>query len=112
MSTLLITQAIPLTQIAYAAASITASYTLAGSFTKPVMVMNIVSTLDQPVQISFDGTNDHVAVPAGSAEPVSIQFNFADNRVIFAAPVNVFVKRIGAPGSGNLYISAFSNTQP
>ncbi len=108
-STLLINHASPLIQITYAAASITNSYTLAGGFSSPVVMMMVVSTLDQPVQVSFDGTNNHLAVPAGSTVPVFIPLNFKENRIVFSH-VNVFVKQIGAPASGSLYICAFTNT--
>ncbi len=108
MSTSLhITLASFLPQISYAAASITASYTGAGSFASGIACISIVSTLDAAVQISFDGVNDHVAVPAGSAEPVYITFNFAANRSAFN-PTGVFVKRIGTPTTGSLYVSAFT----
>jgi hypothetical protein len=108
-STLLMNHATPLTQIAYPAASITATYSAAGSFTSPVVMMFIISTLDQPVQVSFDGSIDHVAVPAGSTVPVFIQLNFKDNYIVFQRP-NIFVKEIGNPTTGSLYICAFTNT--
>lgn len=105
---ILITAASPLPQIEYAASSITSSYTLAGSFFKSVSIMLIVSTLDQPVQVSFDGTNDHIAVPAGSTVPVFIPIDFKSNGCFFSN-VNVFVKEIGNPSTGSLYVSAFTS---
>ncbi len=107
-STLFISHVVPLTQIAYAAASITATYTVAGTFTSGVQMMMVVSTLDQPVQISFDGTNDHLAVPAGATVPVFIPLNFNENRMVFQRP-SIYVKEIGNPTTGSLYICAFGN---
>lgn len=109
MSTLLVTHATPLPQVAYAAASILAGYTPAGSFSQGVQFMTIVSTLDAAVNVSFDGVHDHIAVPAGNTVPVCIPLDFAANlTVLQAAPI--FVKRIGVPGSGNIYFSAFGRT--
>lgn len=107
MTTPLFSNAIPQTQIAYAAASITASYTNAGHFTKPAIEMVFISTLDQPVQVSFDGTNDHIAIPAGSSVPVYFPLHFKANRSILP-PATIFVKRIGTPTTGNLYVTAFT----
>ncbi len=104
-----ISLAIPLTQVAYPAASVVAGYTLAGSFTRGTVMMRIISTLDQAVQISFDGVNDHVAVPIGSTVPVIIPFDFEANDTQFSAP-NIFVKRIGTPTTGSLFVSAFTKS--
>lgn len=107
----IISRAVPLTQIAYAAASITATYTLAGSFPLSVTLMIITSTLDQPVQVSFDGTHDHIAVPAGSTVPVFMEVNFKANYMA-SGPTSVYVKEIGNPTTGSLYVSAFSALTP
>jgi len=102
-----ISKAIPNAQISYAAASITATYTLAGYISDACIWANIVSTLDQPVQISFDGSVDHIAVPAGSTVPVSIPIDFKSN-YSFLSAIAVYVKEIGNPTSGSLYISSFT----
>lgn len=101
-----ISLATPLAQIAYAAASITNTYTLAGSFTAGVDMMYIISTLDTAVQISFNGTTDHIAVPPGSTVPAIIPIEFRTNQMSFSKP-NIFVKEIGNPTTGSLYVCAF-----
>jgi hypothetical protein len=111
MTSPLISTAVPQTQISYAFGSITASYTLAGSFPKTVVFLVFISTLDAAVQVSFDGTNDHIAIPAGSTTPVYFPINFKTNNMTMA-PCNIFVKRIGTPGAGNLFVSAFSSAIP
>lgn len=111
MSSALFSNAVPLAQLSYAAASFTNSYTLIGTFTGPLISMTIVSTLDQPVQLSFDGVVDHVAVPAGSTVPVCIAFNFKDNHTVLRT-VSISGKEIGNPTTGSLYISGFSATIP
>lgn len=109
MSSTFISQIVPVTQVAVAAASFTNAYTLGGSFASPLIWMDIVSTLDQPVQISFDGTNDHIAVPAGSTVPVYIPIPFRANNAFFAS-VKIFVKEIGNPTTGSLYVNGLSAT--
>lgn len=111
MGSMWITNAVPLTQIAYPAASITATYTIAGTFSSGVVSMMIISTLDQPVQVSFDGVHDHVAVPAGSTVPVFMPFNFKDNDTVLPNPI-IAVKEIGNPTTGSLYVCAFSAQTP
>lgn len=111
MTSPLISKAIPLTQISYAAASITASYTLAGSFTSPAEMMYILSTLDDSVQVSFDGINDHISVPKGSDKFVLIPINFKTNNTALPNP-SIYVKRIGTPTTGGLNVSAFSAAIP
>lgn len=104
-------RAVPLTQLSIAAASIGATYSAIGSFSSPIELLMITSTLDQPVQLSFDGINDHIAVPAGSTVPVFIELNFKNNCMVLGAS-GVSVKEIGNPASGSLFISAFSATTP
>lgn len=106
-----ISTAIPLTQIAYAFGSITASYTVAGSFTKAVDFLVFISTLDAAVQVSFDGVNDHIAIPAGSTTPVYFPIPFKANGMNMG-PTVIAVKRIGTPGAGSLYACAFSAVIP
>lgn len=108
-ATLNITQAQPLPQIVVAAATFIDTYVLGGSFTQGVVWMEITSTLDAAVQISFNGVDDHIAVPAGSAEPVFMVIDFKAFRTILPAP-NIYVTEIGEPTTGNLYISAFGST--
>jgi len=109
MGSLFVSNAIPMTQLSVAAASITPSYTVVGTFSAPLVYGFIVSTLDQPVQLSFDGVNDHIAVPAGNTVPVCIPLNFKDNLTILPKP-SVSVKEIGNPTTGNLYICGFSSS--
>lgn len=107
MSSLLISQATPLAQLTVAAAGIGAAYALVGTFTSSVIQLTIISTLDAAVQVSFDGTSDHIAVPAGSTVPVYFPIDFKSNNSYLVKP-KVFVKEIGNPAAGSLYISAFS----
>lgn len=111
MGSLNASNSLPQPQVTIAAASIAAGYTVAGRFTAPIVQMYIISTLDQAVQISFDGVNDHIPVPAGSTVPVFLEIDFKGNLTVFPNPV-VSVKRIGTPTVGSLYVSGFSAQTP
>jgi hypothetical protein len=111
MGSLLPSNAIPLTQIIIQAASIGAAYTLIGTFTSPIELLTIVSTLDQPVQLSYGGVNDHQVVPIGNTTPSIIPLNFKDN-LMTMPPVSVYAKRIGTPTTGSLSVSAFTAQTP
>lgn len=108
-SPLIISKASPLAQITIAAASFTNSYTVGGTFTKSVQMMFITSTLDEAVQLSLDGTTDWLAIPAGDTVPVFIPLNFNCNRLMLPKPT-IYIKEIGNPTTGSLYISAFTNS--
>lgn len=110
MSTL-VSKAIPLTQIAYGFASITSSYTVAGNFTAPVVYLVFISTLNAAVQVSFDGVNDHVVIPAGNTTPVYFPIDFKTNLIVLPNP-SISVKQVGSPSSGSLYVTAFSAVIP
>ena len=108
-ATLNITQAQPLTQLTLAFGSISGTYALVGSFPQGVVWMQITSTLNGLAQISFDGTNNHIAVPSGSTTPVFIQIPFKAFRTIFQNP-NIYVNSAATLSSGSIYISAFGST--
>lgn len=110
MASLIPSKAIPMTQLSIAAASIGASYTVIGTFTSWMNFGLIVSTLDQPVQLSLDGINNHIVVPIGSTVPVFIPLNFKDNLISLPHP-SFSVKEIGSgPSTGNLYICGFTSS--
>lgn len=98
-------KAVPLTQRSIAAASIGSSYSLVGSiFSDPVVLLIIVSTLDQDVQISWDGSADHLALPSSG----TLVIDFKSDDIVFPGNFGVYVKQIGTPTTGTLYISAFT----
>jgi hypothetical protein len=98
-------RAVPLAQRSLAAASVVAGYTVVGSiFSDAVIQLLIVSTLDQTVQASFDGVTDHFPIVAGS----TIVLDFRSNEIAIPGNLGIYVKEIGNPTTGNLYVSAFS----
>lgn len=100
-------RAVPVAQLTIAAVSVAAGYTAIGTFSAPLVWVMVMSTLDQPVQLSFDATNDNLAVPAGNTTPVFIPIDFKSN-LMALGNLTVSVKRIGTPTTGNLYICGFS----
>lgn len=88
-----------------AAADITASYTdVITSLPAEPRQITIVSTLDQPVVLSFDGgVTDHLVVPASMTYTININFNSGD--YFRNAGSALQVKEVGNPTTGNLYVS-------
>lgn len=98
-------KAIPIAQRAVAAAGIGASYSLVGSlYQQGVVTLIFISTLDQAVQVSFDGVTDHLAIPSTG---IPIQINLKDNGLVLPGNFGIYVKEIGNPASGSLYVCAF-----
>jgi hypothetical protein len=86
-----------------AAASVGVTYSLVGTtFGAGVINLLIVSTLDQPVQISLDGTTDFIPIPAGATLIIDLKSNY----VALGGWRGVYVKEIGNPTTGSLYVGA------
>jgi|SRR6185437_5392866 len=107
MPSLLAFNAQPLAQISLGHASISGSYALVGTFTAALEMMFIVSTLDDAVILSFDGTTANFTVPAGNTVPVLIPLNFKANRMTLPTPT-VYVKQVTGVSTGSIFISGFS----
>ena len=99
--------AVPMTQLSIAAASIGATYSVVGQFSAALVLGYVISTLDTAVQLSFDGVNDHFAIPAGSTVPVFFPLDFKANLTALPRPI-IAVKEIGNPTTGSLYICGFT----
>lgn len=98
-------RAIPLAQRSIAAASIGASYTLVGTiFSTGVVQLFIISTLDQNVQVSLDGVADFIPIKANS----QVVFDLRSDEISIPGSYGVYVKQIGVPTTGNLYVCGFT----
>jgi hypothetical protein len=98
--------AIPIEQKTLAAASITTSYALVGSvFSSPPVMVIIVSTLDTAVQFSWDGVKDAFPILANSAIILDLK---SDGAPLPAVAYGPYVKEIGNPTTGTLYIGGFT----
>ena|ERR1700728_3206558 len=111
MGSITVSNSLPQSQLVIAAGSIGATYSVVGKFTLPIVKMYIISTMDAAVQVSFDGVNDHIAIPAGNTVPVYFPLDFKGNLTVLPDPT-IAVKRIGTPTVGSLYICAFSAQTP
>ena len=88
------------TASATAAGSVTASYTTLLTNTYPLQLIDVLSTMDCTVILSFDGTTNHIYIPPGSAFTIEI------GRVNMMMGQNVSGKYTGsACTSGSIYIS-------
>lgn len=89
-------------QKSIAAASIGASFTLVSSiFGAGVIQLIFYSSLDQDVQTSLDGSRNFVVIPAGA----TLILDLKSNNGAFSGAWGVYVKEIGNPTSGSLYVT-------
>lgn len=92
-----------------AAGSVVAGYAAIGTaFANPVRILIINNLTDEDVMISFDGTNDHLAISGPGSFVLDITSNKAVANALYVAKGTiVYAKRIGTPTSGSVYVSAF-----
>ena len=94
-------EAKPLPQKSIAAASIGATYSIVDSvFGEGIITLIIVSTLDEDIQISLDGVDDFIPVVAGATIIIDVK----SNQAAFGGYRAVYVKEIGNPTTGSLYV--------
>ena len=100
---------IPETVRTLAAGSVAAGYTAVGSaFNNPIRILIIQNLTDQSVMFSFDGTNDHLPLLANGYVVLDVSSNKNQtDGFFFAVGTTIYVKQIGAPSSGSVYVSVF-----
>lgn len=79
--------------------SVTTNYTVGLANTEVIKVLDVVNTLNVPIWVSLDGTNDAFYIPAGQARTFPLQ------QMGILAEGPVYIKSVGAAGSGNVAIS-------
>lgn len=97
--------------------AITSSYSLVGTIAKPIVAINfknamtvtdgdVVSGVD--VFLSFDGTNDHIALPGIiPAESWDIRTNAPNTSdYLLPAGTTIYAKTADTPDAGAIYIEA------
>jgi hypothetical protein len=89
--------------------SITGSYTAVGTaLAHPARLVLFQNTTDQAVYISWDGTNDHMYIPAGSFILLDIGTNKGlGSEFCISQNTTFYVKYASAPSSGVIVISVF-----
>lgn len=92
-----------------AAASVIAGYTAVGTaFIAPSRILILQNLTDEDVMFSFDGTNDHVAVPGPGSFVLDITSNKGVAGSLFIAEGTIiYVRRIGTPTTGSVFVSTF-----
>lgn len=100
----------PETQTTLAAASVVAGYTSVGTLLNPARMFLLQNLTDATIQVSLDGTNDHFPLPATSGLLLDLASNKSNSPSMGSAiPQNttVYVKRIGTPLTGSVYLTPF-----
>jgi hypothetical protein len=90
--------------------AISGTYTGIGtSFLNPVRLYLLQNFTDANLQFSWDGINDHFPLPAGGSMVLDITSNKSSTGGMFAAAQGdrTYVKEIGTPTTGMVYLSIF-----
>ena len=100
---------LPETVRTLAAAAVVAGYTAIGTaLANPSRILILQNLTDQSVMFSWDGTNDHIALPAGGQLVLDITTNSSTSGAFNAsAGTTFYAKRIGTPTTGSVYVSTF-----
>ncbi len=96
------------------AAGVIAGYTAIGTaLANPSRVLMLQNLTDASVMFSWDGINDHIALPAGGQLVLDITTNSSTSGSFNAASGTIFyAKRIGVPTTGSVYVSTFYGAFP
>lgn len=91
-----------------AAGSVVAGYTMIGSeFYYKSRVLLIQNLTDATVMFSDDGTNDKFPLAAGTSFVLDIATNDAnEDPWFFPAKKKLYVKRVGTPTTGSVYVTS------
>ena len=89
--------------------SIGAAYAGVGTrFDHPVRIFFVQNMTDESLMFSLDGVNDHFALPQGGFLLLDVTGNKANTQGFYIAEsTRLYVKEIGNPTSGSVYLSLF-----
>ena len=92
-----------------AAGSIGASYMGIGTaFDNPVRILFVQNLTDAGLMFSFDGIDDHFALPSNGFLLLDISANKTTERGFFLGEgQRLYVKEIATPATGDVYVSGF-----
>lgn len=99
----------PIEQKTIAFGSIGAGYMGVGTaFEQPIRMLYIQNLTDAGLQFSLDGIIDHFPLPDNGFLLLDISANKTTERGFYLAEGDrVYVKQLGIPSVGNVYVSAF-----
>lgn len=100
---------VPETIRALAFGSVAAGYTAIGSaLANPCRLLILNNLTDKDLMFSFDGIHDHVAIAGPGSFVLDVSSNKGVSGDLFIAQGTIiYVKRIGTPGAGAVYVSSF-----
>lgn len=93
--------------LSIAGATVTGSYAPLGTTLEAGRIMAYINGTDANVLLSFNGTDDHIFLMAGSAQIWDYQSNAVDEQTNFAMPVGtvIYIKsESGDPTTGSVYV--------
>ena len=96
-----------------AAASVGASYTEVGNpFANPIRILYIQNLTDETVMFSLDGVNDAFPLRTDAFLLLDISTNKSTFSGLYL-PIGskIFVKQLGVPTTGAVYVTAFYATE-
>jgi hypothetical protein len=74
----------------------------------PSRLLFIQNLTDAQLMFSFDGVHDHFTLPAGSNFVFDIATNQAQEMgIYFSVGTRIYVKEVGVPSMGDVYVSTF-----
>lgn len=81
------------------------------SFDDPIRIIFIQNITDALLMFSFDGINDHFPLNTDSFLLLDVTANKTiDQGCFFAQGTRLYVKEIGTPSTGSVYVSVFYGT--
>lgn len=89
-----------------ASSTMTSDYQVLGTFAYPARVFKITNNSTEDVTLSWDGTNAHEYIPAGSFLLIDCSSNRQVND-IFSIPLGTTLYVMGTAGTGNVYLSYY-----
>lgn len=90
--------------------SVLSSYAAVGTaLTSPARMIRLVSTMDQDALISWDGSTNHMILPANSFILLDVTANMVrDDGFFIAEGVLLYVKYLSiAPSEGSVYLEVY-----
>jgi len=89
--------------------SIGAGYTGIGtSITNPVRILHIQNLTDAELMFSYDGVNDHFPLPTNGFLLLDITANKSREQGYYLAEgTRIYVKEVGTPTTGNVYVCVY-----
>ena len=90
-------------------AAVGAGFTAIGTpLTHMIRILHISNLTDATLMFSFTGTTDHIILAANSFILLDLCSNKLDDGGFFVSEnTQMFIRQVGVPTSGTVYISAF-----